>query len=1412
MLSAAISQSSRQPGLSVRPAAPAIRFSATTGALHRTAGTVADRFLAVREQASRTLWQLTALCLPRPPRHLDAFAMNVISASPARRVGWAFTFCLLAGLAGQASGQHLKNKLHSVKKETLRDLFVRQPPATGEDDCIEQLAREIDWLEAYLDRYGSVVAKHPDVWGESRLTKFRNEYEQELARRISCFKVRDNAAIARSDLAFLASATGLGLAIESPPPASVSQSASSSGGSSGAGSATTAAGASAEPAAGTGTGTSATPPDVKPETISQQITWAPASTAQMGINAASNLEPTTELDQLSRYINHLHELRRINEGDDTSDSPGYSLNLVRIPVSINPGRDTRRGHGAEITITATPHISPTLLPETFRSLVVNDLVDQLALPVLKLAEDPNLGFTRDVQEFDRKHRVSIKALEAIAREVQAADPEKIEVVSLLCRVFPSTSAQDSYVALRTLIADAVSVLTNKRDSTADSEEKEKADEGIRNINETMLWIDLRIIEELPADPSIKHLISALQEDGPLPPLPPSPMLLALAQNLGSQQKTLSDEIRTTGSLDGVVPMFSQSVAAQAGNAVKNIHGLFRSLYRTYEFARVPVIPVTRRRAGLPVAQVMVEDVIGRIELVQIAIEFRDSYRGRYVAWNGDPEMPRIHLADVRHFLQTNFRSAHDLLALPQNRALIQELIEPGLTPEGLAAAVRSASLPLIDSVRARFAMWFQPGSQTTSIMTRLAWPVLIEMALLSEQLNRDVHDIAVSRGDCGCHPTDHHKYYLPMPHDHEAEQTDFEFQAATEAFQNYVRCRWPIIVFHIDPVNEEQNVRESSLIARELAIAVSLSLASGRMNFQQANRFTRQYQEQIEAIGLNRTISGFSHGNDTFGWRFRPRIQTHKSQSTVRAFGETLFGRGPDASLREAALEPGMRECTAIVLMPSFVPYCNFDVRSNWFRLDNPRASDLSMHQSMQLSRSIRAMQDCSAQCIQCEHLYRDGEVDRLMRRVHQLDRELPLQSMRAQIPYENTLGGFEMFSNGVTDLAPELVGWYGGPGIVLGKSCPAEDLNLDVPGAEPDAECKCRIQSGESLGKGTTVFLVGDNFSVHETRVIAGGVELPKAHVKLISRQVLQVTVPGCVQPVVFADPRDPERMIPYVAIHAATPYGVTSHLHIPALVVPEEPAATQVAVIAERLKTIDRILAGISWTWAPATPLIVDYSFHSDGKGVYSFGCLSIEGNPAGLGYALTCDGPKAPLKLADLPVRVVGQLTDSFNNPLGQPFWLLGGVAQNDRFEVSADDVLKSAEVQLRNLTLDQLGNEPEKKLRLHAHVVFAEGDNSATPTRLLGEPNYVTNQITLVLHRRINPPANQRCTEPAPGSGETAPAADPNAILPDPPEAQGSAAPVEPRFVPLPVEPVSRLADRPESVNLLRATPATLSRQP
>jgi hypothetical protein len=144
-------------------------------------------------------------------------------------------------------------------------------------------------------------------------------------------------------------------------------------------------------------------------------------------------------------------------------------------------------------------------------------------------------------------------------------------------------------------------------------------------------------------------------------------------------------------------------------------------------------------------------------------------------------------------------------------------------------------------------------------------------------------------------------------------------------------------------------------------------------------------------------------------------------------------------------------------------------------------------------------------------------------------------------------------FNAGVTDLAPELLGWYGAPGI-------------DPAGS-------------------TTLFLVGKGFSVLDTRVIAGG---RPARFRLLSRDLIEVEVPAGAVPIVpvacpaeaaathrrpglvlasAAEPLPPPGVASgpcsacgpangcgvdcnrreVVDIHLATPYGVSGHLLVP-------------------------------------------------------------------------------------------------------------------------------------------------------------------------------------------------------------------------------------------------------------------------
>ena len=83
--------------------------------------------------------------------------------------------------------------------------FKRSKPKS----CLEQAANEVDRLERELNQTGTVVIKAPDIWGESRLTKHRQEFEKEMEKQIGEFQLLLNANIRRSDQAYLASALAI---------------------------------------------------------------------------------------------------------------------------------------------------------------------------------------------------------------------------------------------------------------------------------------------------------------------------------------------------------------------------------------------------------------------------------------------------------------------------------------------------------------------------------------------------------------------------------------------------------------------------------------------------------------------------------------------------------------------------------------------------------------------------------------------------------------------------------------------------------------------------------------------------------------------------------------------------------------------------------------------------------------------------------------------------------------------------------------------------------------------------------------------------------------------------------------------------------------------------------------------------
>ncbi|AMV29127.1 hypothetical protein VT84_32330 [Gemmata sp. SH-PL17] len=881
-------------------------------------------------------------------------------------------------------------------------------PACHKDPTLEAVASDIDHIEKHIDLWGSITTKHPDVWGSARMTKYQQDVETIFAlelknpakidEKVTAFQ----GARARADQAFLAQAVAINAAFSGrqaalldPNPVTVvtgtrTLTSNSTGDSTG----TVGIGNSTDNEAGkdpvvknnqkssTDTTSKAnTGDDLKqtfntavPKTVEipkgatipsdfrtfvdskmdvtrtvPRLPELPGFTGPTGLQ----LEPTIILDEKKRFLDHLNQIRRVNEGDDTADSPGYALYLVRVPVSVLPGKRTDSGHGAEIMMSVKPIIGDDLLPSTFRSLVTNDMVDQFSeLMTVALNSDRESL----IAALGDKAGISADKV-AAAREKYPKATEKEYLQKMVSRVRPK------YTAARP------------------SRHAEYA-------------FPMNHLEELFGETFVQSLVVA-----------------AMAHYRVELERDQVIHLHDTRAA-----VREQVVAGYRFLTTANPHTWALC---THDLARA------------------VRDVNGTTGGTTIA-----HYRAQY------------------------------------DKMLARE--------SGGQKSIESDRLAI----------------------KALGWAVLLESALLNDQLVRDIKETMTHKGAV---PTAEgwQDYFHPEPS-----------PTARRAFNDYVACRWPMYTFAVDPVTEQQNVQDTLSQRRELQLALSLAFASGNISAESFTRFARRLEADYQTIDLNRTVVGFSHGDNTFGWRFYPRFQTPEIPGNLTVLTRDLIG-GKAFSKRQEVhqrrLEPGQRECVALVIMPSFVPFAEINVSSSWFNLNDPKHKSHSTKEAVQLSRRLHAIETvCPKGDLE---RYQAGELNRLQAKAKMLSARLPLQDMKFPVPYENTLGGFEFFNSGITDLAPQLRGWYGAAGYE---------------------------------GKAVELFLMGDNFSVVNTNIIAGGKQVTP---RLISRQVVSVTIPENA-----AVSEDKAGLYSesgkFIDVRLATPYGVGGPLRIPVLGPPPEPA----------------------------------------------------------------------------------------------------------------------------------------------------------------------------------------------------------------------------------------------------------------
>lgn len=1278
--------------------------------------------------------------------------------------------------------------------------FVRSLFNRDRQPSINDVAEEIDAMEKQIARHGTIVVKSPDVWGEARLTKHRDEFEKELKKKLSTFDVTLNASLRTTDQAFLANALAIQASATSPAPESAPNTV----------------------AGGLLPGLSAQPADPNKPAVPGAVIYTssplhlPKDTNGFSFGKGEiALEPTVHLDQLKRYINHLHEIRRINEGDDSADAPGYSMNLVRVPVSVTPGEWTDKGYGAEITMTATPHLTPKLLPEVFKSLVLNDLVRQIGLPLTQALNARDMDksallageFVRTLEElaqdrpdepwFARNDYWFPQAIpKTITEQNLCAVEERQSLNATLTRIEelkPYVSIQtqnyqqaaDEYAALirrARHLKEQIAAQKSSPKCQAEAELQRRLDGFqiwarfiLRVAKNYQLIKDLGILdgdcypelkESIGVDDCTQEAISKLldavrarlsrdygspemtiksiqsridsaweteepvsatiliPEPEPLfqDPLDratdvrlPSPIFPAASQKVDSTRKEAAQKApsveksqkasgkrrqeaqvaeppdpelqtpqldeskiieaakyrvspKTPGieyeipeggefdlkELEEVIALDFESVArvkdflnsaiasrvlqeGSLGEAIKRIdenpsspvHTLARlqvemaltqwvKLFRDPVEAKNQILQLNREQLIVFVEAVLslkfllnpiengnveqglkeltrtlddfvhrsLDDVIkdemrSDLQLMDamkpflaaaMDVTWRSSVAAKIQTGTGFSRNARlpfplsqfskqygqsillfvlmdawyrlrengnrqyVHYHEVTDYLNEELNAAYELLLAPENVHLWNfcgpELAEAARsrrhqTPsEQIGSRVPTepvlANLPAISATpsesnrtRARtledmrvefFGELMKIGDAHNQVTGMFAWAILLESALLDVELNRDLQ--RVSRDPncetaCDC---SYHAFYLPQPQ-----------PEACEAFNEYVKCRWPIRVFAIDPVTQDQNVADVFGLRRELQLAAALSFASGKMNAQNLTRFVRRIEFDMETIALNRTAIGFGHGKDTFGWRFYPRVQTSDIESNLKTTFNDLLGGGPskDKRLQQHRLEPGMRECIALIVMPSFLRHMRIDVRSEWFPLESSGRTLVadrflgrrtSINDSVEWSRDVQKMQNLLYEA-RDTHDYRPSIFRQLNNRIEQLEAVLPLQTVHAHVPSENTLGGFELIGGGIKALAPQLFSYYGAPGI---------DRSDD-----------------------TLLYLVGNQFSVHDTRVMAGNRDVG---FRLLSRQVMEVTIPPGVSVT-----EHPDFAKPVVEVQVATPYGVSKSLPVP-------------------------------------------------------------------------------------------------------------------------------------------------------------------------------------------------------------------------------------------------------------------------
>jgi hypothetical protein len=1076
---------------------------------------------------------------------------------------WLVVAVLLV-LSGQAHAQSSITEGLIDKFNSLLPLDPSRPMTVSELCC------RLDCIAEELRDKGLVQVKQPDVFSQARMTRFRNDFENQLSSDLANFHLVLAARINRLDSATTTSATALGAALSAPGTTNVAVPSAGN---------TSAAASLLTPS--NGLFPSTTQPSLfgssAPGLFNSLGVGPNALTTPSAANTAAltlGVEPTIYLEEKQRFLNYLNHLRRLNFGPDQNDSSGYGLYLVRMPVSITPGECTYQGHGADLSVQVEHEFTPDFLPSAFRRLAINDVVDQLAPFLYELIRG---GYYETVLKPRHQAKVERELLnlelaeliEARVKDLKPQDSKEIaqKLTAYILRTNLPWDAGDKRLANEVSIQYRRGVVAKYAYGTPAVEQAKPLYAGddrepdlraakllLRNNVKNSVCSEVEII--INGDPTnlkFREFLRELYERA----LADEVKLLDDLLKVPTQQRTLITSKLSPGQ--------STLASTSTGTSAINVNlATSRTSKQTYPIRSREFIHFFR------------ED-----QIYLLAHEVMEASR----------QLPKtIRSSEIRDYLRrlidpcfdwmSNSPEGSERVAPPLAddqfmAALSQSLQQRSFTSHaetrrGTTGAGATSELDLLNEHLMEELEKTRHNIKDT-YLGALCWAVAVDAALLNGAMKRDARKVFQDHG-LQAEPVDTVQFYHPL------EYCD---DAAKQVFNEYVRRRWPIITFSLDPVTDQQNIADSFSLNRDLQLAVSFAFATGQINFSQLNTFRRQIQQSADTIALNRTITGFMQGSDIFGFHFTPRFQNPPNQRTnlgVIASQLISGGPGPNYQTRKSKLESGVREISAVLLIPTFLPVMRMNVSSNWFKLTDPEHLVHQTGMMMERGRKVQELRD--AVKVLCNaHEYRDADLRVLQSKMAQLDTMLPMQSMFVQLPFENCAAGFDLFVQGSAALVPELTGFSGvdvinvptppaaaataGTGSTSGTSATAGNTatttstttpatfsiqTLATPGA-PSATTTYTITGGSTAI--ADVFVFGKYISLLDTRVIAGG---RVASFEILSREVIHVQIPPNVIPTMTEDKKT------YVEVYVATPNGISNSLLIPCVV----PGTTTPAKVA--------------------------------------------------------------------------------------------------------------------------------------------------------------------------------------------------------------------------------------------------------